>query len=197
MTAIIYLLRHGQTVWNRAGRHQGHEDSPLTLRGIHQATAMGRRLASLLDGRAPDLFLSSPLGRSYQTATLVADAIGHDPETIRREHRLREVTAGAWDGMMFSEIRERHADAWEARLADKWNFVPPRGESYRLAAERVGTLLDELPASGTLVIVAHGSLNRVIRGLLLGLEPDVMLALDEPQDGFYTIVDGSETYVAA
>ena len=45
--AIIYLVRHGETEWNRARRYQGGSDSPLTERGLAQAEAIGRFLCGL------------------------------------------------------------------------------------------------------------------------------------------------------
>ena len=45
---MIYLLRHGQTEFNRELRFQGHMDSPLTELGVAQAGAMGRRLAAMI-----------------------------------------------------------------------------------------------------------------------------------------------------
>ena len=44
---MIYLVRHGETAWNRIGRRQGWLDSPLTARGAGQAEAVGRRLKEL------------------------------------------------------------------------------------------------------------------------------------------------------
>ena len=61
---ILYLVRHGETTWNREGRMQGQGDSPLTERGIEQARRIGRTLERLLDGRMPAVMVTSPLGRA-------------------------------------------------------------------------------------------------------------------------------------
>ena len=58
-TGPLYLLRHGETIWNRAKRLQGHKDTPLTLRGVQQAEAMGKALAQELNGVAPAVFMIS------------------------------------------------------------------------------------------------------------------------------------------
>jgi broad specificity phosphatase PhoE len=47
---MIYLLRHGETVWNTAERFRGHKDSPLTKRGIEQADQMGKLLSREITG---------------------------------------------------------------------------------------------------------------------------------------------------
>jgi probable phosphoglycerate mutase len=197
-TGPLYLLRHGETIWNRAKRLQGHKDTPLTLRGVQQAKAMGKALARKLDGVAPAVFFASPLGRTRQTAAIIADAIGHDPETIVFDDRLKEVTFGIWDGLNIEQLRTNHGETWQSRLDDKWRFVPPGGESYMQVGERVGNFLTDLPAERPLVVVAHGAHNRVFRGLWRGLEPTKFLALDEPQDGFYQLSPGGfEDFIQA
>ena len=197
-TGPLYLLRHGETIWNRAKRLQGHKDTPLTLRGVQQAEAMGKALARKLDGVAPAVFFASPLGRAQQTAAIIADAIGHDPETIVYDDRLKEVTFGIWDGLNIEQLRTDHGETWQSRLDDKWRFVPPGGESYMQVGERVGNFLTDLPAERPLVVVAHGAHNRVFRGLWRGLEPTEFLVLDEPQDGFYRLRPGGfEDFIQA
>ena len=188
----LYLLRHGETIWNRAKRLQGQRDTPLTLNGARQAEAMGKALARELNGAAPAMFFASPLGRTKQTAAIVADMIEHDPETITHDDRLMEVTFGIWDGLNIEELRADHNEAWQSRLEDRWRFVPPSGESYQMVGKRVGDFIDNLPSTSPIVVVAHGAHNRVFRGLWRGLEPEVFLGLDEPQDGFYRLDPGGE-----
>src|SRR5215212_2254486 len=66
--ADIYLVRHGETVWNMASRFQGALDSPLTEKGHAQARSTGRLLASLLPACADATLVVSPLGRAQATA---------------------------------------------------------------------------------------------------------------------------------
>jgi probable phosphoglycerate mutase len=61
----ILLVRHGETEWNRERRIQGRLDSPLTERGVAQARAMGRLVASLPDATSARI-VASPLGRAQQ-----------------------------------------------------------------------------------------------------------------------------------
>src|SRR3546814_12032313 len=86
MTAIIYLLRHGETTWNRAGRLQGQLDAPLTRLGLVQIDAVGRALAGLLNGSRFRL-VASPLGRPRQSAAIVAEHTGVDYEAIEWDRR--------------------------------------------------------------------------------------------------------------
>ncbi len=194
----IYLLRHGETVWNRDKRLQGQKDTPLTQKGIIQAEAMGIALKDQLFGRKPEVFLSSPLRRAHQTAVIVADILNFGTEGITIEDRLKEVTFGVWDGLNMEEILESYETLWQQRRQSQWLFSPPEGESYVAAGARIQPLIDNLSSSKILVIVAHGSLNRIFRGLWGKLEPEVFLTLNEPQDGFYRLeTDGTETFIQA
>ena len=63
----IFLVRHGETVWNTLGRQQGRLDSPLTNPGIAQAEAAGDLLGELLDPEQNICIKTSPLKRAYRT----------------------------------------------------------------------------------------------------------------------------------
>ena len=188
---MIYLLRHGETLWNAEGRIQGQRDSVLSPRGERQASAMGRRLAGLLNGRADVALVSSPLGRTRQTAALVAQAIGHDAARIVADDRLKEISWGGWEGFTRPEIDRRWPGALAERYADaatRWSHCPPGGESFASSSARA---MDWLHAArkidGVVVAVAHGAIGRVLRGLHARLGPEEALALDEPQDAFFRL----------
>ena len=186
----IYLLRHGETVWNRAQRLQGHKDTPLTLKGVQQARAMGNTLSQVLDGIQPRAFYSSPIGRSHQTAAIVADSIKFDTELIVLKEELKEITFGKWDGLNMEEILADYEVIWRQRKEAKWSFAPPDGESYKMASERANDFLMGLSNEYPTIIVAHGSLNKVIRGCWRKLKPEEIFQLDEPQNGFYELKPG-------
>lgn len=198
---MIYLLRHGETVWNSRGRKQGQKDSPLTWKGINQARTCGdllaRRLARTGDSPSRDLrpsdftMISSPLGRAWQTATIVADALGREPDAIHHDPRLMEIRFGAWEGLTWDQIEASDSGVLEHRSASRWTHRPPGGESYADVAERVGAWLAEQTPDARLIVVAHGLLNRVLRGLYSGLTHDEIFTLDEPQDAVFLLNGGS------
>jgi len=198
---MIYLSRHGETVWNRAGRLQGALDSPLTLKGARQAERIGRALLKELDGKRIGRFVSSPLGRARQTAAIIADVLGHDALAIETDERLREASFGRWGGLLMDEVLREHAAGWEALLADRWTVAPPEGESYRDVAQRLQAFLDDHRGrqqdDGVTIIVAHGLANRVFRGLVRGTAPEEFMDYDEPQDGFYALENRRERFIAA
>jgi broad specificity phosphatase PhoE len=119
---VIYLVRHGETTWNRVGRQQGHNDSPLTELGIEQARAAGRKLQRLI----PDIYNvcieTSPLGRARQTAIILSEVLGLDPNEILVAPLLIEHHLGNWQGLTHSEIDARDPGALQAREERKWAY---------------------------------------------------------------------------
>ena len=177
----IYFLRHGETESNAAGRMQGHLDSKLTSKGEAQAIRMAEILSSQVNATSTDI-ISSPLGRAVQTAGIIGNFLGTPPHCRLTDPRLREMTWGIWDGSTFAEIQERWPQEWKARQADRWNCPPPKGESYAMLHERVAPAFREIFADDQpVIIVAHGVVGRIVRGLHLRLDPEAMMALDEPQ----------------
>ena len=191
---VIYLLRHGETEWNRQGRLQGQLDSPLTARGLAQAAAMGRTLRQLTGaGAAGFRMVSSPLGRARQTAGIVAKAVGYDPAAIVEEPRLMEYAFGVWQGELEAELPRKYPELWQAREADKWNFRLPGGESYAVVAARLAHWLAEQPADARLIVIGHGLAGRILRGLYGRARPAEVFAMEEPQDGLFRLSDGTIT----
>ena len=190
---MIYLLRHGQTVWNRAGRFQGQQDSPLTARGIAQAQAVGSLLAEVVADQRNLHVIASPLGRAWQTAAIVCDRLGVDPSAITLEPRLAEIAYGDWEARTAEEIRAQSPEAWAYRQADKWTRPVPGGESYVEVAARLQDWLASLDAGGPVVAVGHGAAGRILRGLYLKATPEQIFAMDEPQDAFFRLSEGVET----
>lgn len=190
VAGTIYLVRHGETEWNREERIQGHLDSPLTPKGRHQARAAGRLLGRLIEDPAALALYASPLGRARQTADIVADALGLGAQPWRHDERLKEITWGDWDGRTHAEIEARWPGGLDRREARHWTAVPPGGESYAMLASRVESWLKSLSGHECRVLVAHGTLGRVLRGLYLGLSNVETLALDEPQNALFRLARG-------
>jgi probable phosphoglycerate mutase len=182
----IYLLRHGETAWNVAGRYQGRKDSVLTRRGREQAAALGRILATTVD--SVDLPLRayvSPLGRAQETATIVRRHVTLD---CIDEPRLSEVTIGSWDGMSRFEIVTEYPGALDGSDAFDWFFRSPDGESFEAVLRRVSDWLSEIRAPAA--AITHGLTGRIVRGLYLGMSRCEMLELPVPQEGLYELHAG-------
>jgi uncharacterized phosphatase len=146
---MIYLVRHGETDWNRARRIQGSTDIPLNDTGREQAATTGRLLAR----RQWDGIYASPLSRAFETGEIIARELGLDspeplPELVERNY-------GAAEGLDGREIDAR----WPAGTE-----VPGR-ESREAVAERTITAivaLAERHPGESIVIVSHGGVIRTI-----------------------------------
>lgn len=182
----ILVLRHGQTVWNREGRHQGQGNSPLTEKGEGQARDMGGILKRLgVDSRYAAFV--SPLGRAMQTADLALPQVGL---TARPEPRIMEVAFGDYEGKTLDEIALDHPHY--ARLMEEdplgAHFATPGGETFADMEARCRAFLDEL--TGPSVLVCHGITSRVLRGIWLGLDLPGMAELEGGQGMVYQLVAG-------
>jgi broad specificity phosphatase PhoE len=126
---MIYLLRHGETAWNAAGRYQGHKGFLTTDRGREQAASFGRTLAKVAwNLSSPLRTYVSPLGRAQETAAIVAQHVLMDRID---EPRLKEVSIGSWDGMSHYEIRMEYPDALSATDAFDWFSACQMGSASR------------------------------------------------------------------
>ena len=172
---MLFLIRHGETVWNADGRLQGQRDAQLNGRGREQAKQAGHLLATLAPDVARSLFIASPLSRTRDTLDILmgelcrAGAIASPPPTTT-DDRLKELCFGRWEGLTWKEVRRCDQADYAARNADIWNVAPPGGESYEDLARRVGPLLASLPLGA--VVVAHGGVSRVALKLMAGFAPE-------------------------
>lgn len=193
MHPLLIFVRHGETPWNREGKLQGHRDIPLNDHGRSQAKRNGQIIAE----HYPDIhefdFVGSPLERAKETMEIVRLANGLDPAGFRFDNRLREISFGHWEGMTMAELRETHPELIKARDADKWGFEPPQGESYHDLADRVGNWFAEL--TRPTVAVAHGGVGRVLRKLLLDLDPQEVVSFNFPQDQILILDQGRENWL--
>lgn len=163
----IVLVRHGETAWNVDGRHQGRScDVGLSAAGRAQARALADRLA----GQAWTRVASSPLKRARETAEIVLG--GPDPRMIL-DPDLEEISHGAWEGLLASEVADRWPDlqrAWRER-PDQVRL--PGGETLAEVQARAWTALvrltEGLTCDETLLVVTHDGVNRVLLARVLGL----------------------------
>ncbi|MGR9176427.1 histidine phosphatase family protein [Rhizobium leguminosarum] len=190
---MIYLLRHGETIWNTLGRFQGQKDSPLTERGIVQAEKMAKLLKKeIADSERSFQLHVSPLGRTQETAARIERVL---PLTARPESRLMEVTVGSWDGMTKFEIDNEFPGMLDGSNAFDWYFKSPDGESFDAACARAKDWIAGI--HGPTVAISHGLFGRLVRGVYAGLSRQEMLELPVPQDGFYRLCDGEFSLVSA
>lgn len=160
---MIVLARHGQTEANRDALLVGRIDPPLTDLGLQQA----RRLAGALETSGAVRVVASPLMRTLQTATIIAEVLGLPVET---DDRIIEMDYGAWDGTPIADVP---IDTWRAWRTDP-EFRPPDGESLRDVSRRVGAAMGEwLTTDEPIIAVTHVSPIKAALTWALGA-PDQM-----------------------
>ena len=185
----IFLVRHGETEWNREDRRQGQGDSPLTEKGAGQVQAIGRGIARLIAGQADWRLVASPLGRTRQTAAIVSAACGLP---VAFDDRLMEAGFGIWEGLTWPEIDVQRPGA----SADPYvHFHTPGGETYDQVAARATDWLSSVRQPT--IAVSHGVFGRVLRTLYLSRPESAYV--DQPaatqQDAFYRLEDGKVTSI--
>jgi probable phosphoglycerate mutase len=169
MTSTIYLIRHGETDWNMAGRWQGHADVPLNDVGLRQASLLAERFQA--DGTRFDAIYSSDLARAYQTAWELGAAVR---VPVQLYPPLREIDLGVWSGLTYDEIRERFPV--EAKLLEQGQDVP-RGGAETLAAlqRRVVAAVEAIIAhrdGETIALVTHGGCVRMLLAHAVSFQGD-------------------------
>ncbi|MBE8977917.1 2,3-diphosphoglycerate-dependent phosphoglycerate mutase GpmB, partial [Escherichia coli] len=148
----VYLVRHGETQWNAERRIQGQSDSPLTEKGIQQAWQVAERARTL----GITHVITSDLGRTQQTARIIADACGCD---VMLEPRLRELDMGVLEKRHIDTLTETE-EGWRRTLVNGTEDGRiPEGESMQELSVRMHAALAEclkLPAGSRPLLVSHG-----------------------------------------
>ncbi len=163
----VKLVRHPQTDWNRAGRHQSRTDRPLTSFG----EARARAVASRLRAGSFTAIISSGLSRTDDLAYMVSEGHPH-LSGFARDGRWREMDHGLWEGLTYSEVVARYGPQARERFADFWHSRAHGGESGADLWSRVeaawGELLDRHDG-GRVLVVTHATPMRLLLCSALGL----------------------------
>ena len=178
MTRIL-LTRHGHVEGLTPERFRGRAPLALSERGLREIDALARRVAPL----RPDAIYTSPLERCVRTGAAIAAASGAPAEV---HEGLADIDYGQWQMRTHEAVRAEQAEAYA-----RWKSMPqltrfPGGESLQDVATRAFDVLRAVLSrhpDGTVVLVGHDSVNRV---LLLGL-------LEMPMSGYWRIVQDPST----
>ena len=166
----IFFIRHGQTLWNKELKYQGHSDIALSAEGLQQAERVARRLR-----REPfTAIYSSDLSRAFITAEKVAE---HHSLPVVAMPEFREVGFGEWEGLKYDQIYA----GWSAEI-DKFFRYPsqveiPGGETFHAVKERTDRGLKQLCErhdGECIAVVTHGGAIRTILCSALGIPLDAL-----------------------
>lgn len=164
----LYLVRHGETDWNVAGRWQGHTDIPLNAHGRLQARVVAAALRSTpLAG-----LVSSDLSRARETAEIIATVLG--VKVVSFDPNLRERAFGPFEGLTGDECLRLHPEAWRAWRQTQ--VTPPGAEDRPTLAARVVLGLrrvaeDVARGDAAALVVTHGGALRAAVAEVLGTQP--------------------------
>jgi broad specificity phosphatase PhoE len=163
----VFMVRHGATILSAEDRFAGATDVPLSDEGREQT----RRLAERLSRERIAAVYASPLGRTIETAQILAAP--HQLDVQAREG-LREISHGRWEQMTRREVEEKfpeEAAEWEK---DPYTFAPLGGESGLAVTARALPALIELVrkhAGQNILVVSHKGTIRLLLSSLLGFDP--------------------------
>ena len=195
---MLYLVRHGQSEWNRIGRIQGRSESPLTEIGRQQAAALGRLLRAMLPDPGIDI-VASPLTRAFETATIIAGELGRAAGDVRTDDRINDFNVGVLAGYPgWDAVALDHPELARLRLEDPIRFQPPGGESGADVLARAQAFLAARQSVGRdTLVVCHGVINKFIRAAARGITGGDIIALGEDQDVVYRLDGATETELRA
>ncbi len=166
----VYIIRHGQTEWNKKGRIQGKTDIELNKDGIEQAT-MARKNIENYD---IDLIIASPLKRARQTAEIINKNM---KVPIIYENAVVERDFGEFEGMVRKEIKDEMLNSgalYKQESSEVYKGVEPMSQ----LCERVWIFLDKLKEEykgKNILIVTHGGVTRAINGYFEPTNKDKVL----------------------
>ena len=161
----VYLVRHGETLWNATHRIQGQSNSALTANGQYQAHLVARRVHT----EGITHVITSDLGRTQQTAKIIADACG---SAVILEPRLRELHMGVLEEREIESLTSEE-ELWRQHMVDGTvDARIPNGESMAELAIRMWAALEscrELPPGSKPLLVSHGIALGCLMSTILGL----------------------------
>ena len=166
-TTRVFLVRHGATTLSAEDRFAGATDVPLSNEGREQV----RRLAERLSGEKIVAVYASPLGRTMETASILAKP-QHLP--VQPAPGLREISHGRWEQKTRQEVEHLYPEEAREWERDPYTFAPEGGESgLGVTARALPELLDIIRKhlGKTVLVVSHKATIRLLLSSLLGFDP--------------------------
>ena len=189
MTEII-LARHGETEWNVKEVFRGRVDIELNETGIKQA----QLLAEYLSSTKIQAIYSSPLKRASKTAETIA---GYHKLDVEIAPGLIDFDYGKWQGLPHQEVKDKYKELYALWISHPDKVKSPAGESLNDVRKRAMSVVDDVIAKyeGTVVLVAHRVVNKVLICALLGLDNSHFWNIRQDTCGITTFSYENERFI--
>ena len=189
MTQIV-LVRHGETEWNIEEIFRGRIDIELSETGIKQAELLAEYLSDL----KIDAIYSSPLKRAVKTAEIIA---GYHKLDVEITLNLIDFNYGKWQGLPHQEVKDKYKELYAEWTKNPHRVKMPAGESLNDVRERAMGMVDDVIAKyeGTVVLVSHRVVNKVLICALLGLDNSHFWNIRQDTCGTTTFTYENERFI--
>ena len=182
-TAILILVRHGQSQWNLENRFTGWIDIPLTEAGRAEALKAGELIKAT--GTRFEIAYTSVLVRAIETLTILLSVLGQEEIPIVKDRALNERHYGQLQGLNKDETRKKFGEDQVKLWRRSYDVAPPGGESLKDTAARTipffeSRILADLKVGKNALVSAHGNSLRSIVMHLEQLTQEQVLALEIP-----------------
>ena len=185
---MIIIVRHGETKWNLEKRKQGHKNSNLTKKGRDQAIKVADFLKKKNIKLEKFKFYSSPLKRVVDYSKIVTQNLDYKlrfKKKIKLSNLLKEHKFGIWEGKTDAEIKTMYPNQLKKRRMNRWEYVIPGGESYKLLDTRVNKFIKKINTRGNYIIFTHEMVSKVFRGILMNYKSKKTLSLSHKNSSIY------------
>lgn len=188
MTKII-LARHGETEWNVEEVFRGRIDVELNETGVRQAEL----LAEYLQGLKIDAIYSSPLKRALKTAEMIASYRKLDVDIAPG---LVDFNYGEWQGLPHQEVKDKYQELYTEWVRNPHQVRMPAGESLGDVRNRAFGVVSNVISehTGTVVLVSHRVVNKVLICALLGLDNSHFWKIRQDTCGITTFIYENERF---
>jgi len=162
----IYLIRHGETEFNRLGIFRGRYEVDLNEVGRQQASQIGKAL----EGAGIEFLVTSPLTRAVETAEIIASALGID---YFKDEAFNNIALGEWQGVPKQKIKDEYPDLWHLWTTEPEKLAIPGGETVEDVRRRSFAGLKRIleDRMGTFAVVTHRSVIKALAAAMLDVNP--------------------------
>jgi broad specificity phosphatase PhoE len=162
----VYLVRHGQTAWNKEEIFRGRTDVPLNEAGLKEASLA----AEYFRETEIQAIYSSPLSRAWQTAGKIAEVVRREVVSL---DGINDMSFGTWEGQSLRNVQKNDSERY-----NQWRDAPhlvkiPGGETLEEIRVRAMAALEEVirsHAGRSVILVSHRVINKVLICGVLGLD---------------------------